>query len=172
MKAPSKRASVVVLLVSTVALSLPALGRRRTSEGSHDPKDASTRLDLATVSLRHHSETHRYKWRFTTYERFRLRNGGSILLLIDSVGAERYDYGLRLWYDGGHGLICSGGPRPGVGGAGRFQIGVFRIEPRSGWCTFKGIRRTKALRWKVETFREQYEPLGVPLDRAPNVGWF
>jgi hypothetical protein len=169
-RAIRRSASALILITAMVVGLVPtasaALG------GFTDPKDA-TRLDLATVSLRHHSGTHRYKWRFTTYERFRLRNGGSFLLFVDSVGAGRWDYGLHFWYDSGHeGVIFDRLIRPGVGGADRFTTTGGGLNPRSAFCTFKGIRRTKPIRWRVETVREQVKPFGDPLDSAPDIGWF
>ena len=138
-----------------------------------DAEDAKTRLDLADVSLRFHPETRRYKWRFTTFERFRLRNGGSFLLFVDSVGGVRWDYRLHLWDDAGSsGIYCDGKHRAGAGGGRRFGPTSWQIEPTSGFCWFEGIRRDKQIRWKVVTAREQRWPFGAPLDRAPNVGWF
>jgi hypothetical protein len=137
-----------------------------------DPKDARTRLDIAETSLRFHPNTHRYKWRFATYERFRLRNGGTFVLFVDSVGAGRWDYGVYVWYDGGHGLACDRNIRPGAGGLDHFLPGPFDINPRSGWCAFRGIRRNKMPRWRVETVRHQGKPFGNPLDRAPDGDWF
>jgi hypothetical protein len=83
------------------------------------------------------------------HERFRLRNGGSFLLFIDSVGAGSWDYGLHFWYDSGHeGVIFDRLIRPGVGGADRFTTTSGGLNPRSPFCTFKGIRRTKPIRWR------------------------
>lgn len=174
MKVPRRRTRLLVsFLVSVVALSFSSQSASAGLGSFHDAKDARTRLDLATVSLRRHSGTHRYKWRFTTYERFRLRRGGSFLLFIDSVGGGRWDYGLHFWYDPGHeGVIFDRLMRPGAGGEGRFTTTSGGIRPRSAFCTFKGIRRTKSLRWRVETVRQQEQPFGNPLDRAPDTGWF
>jgi hypothetical protein len=160
------------LLVSVVALSLSSSEASAQLGAFHDPRDASTRLDLATVSLRHHSGTHRYKWWFATYERFRLRNGGTFVLFIDSVGAQRWDYGIYVWYDPGHGLACDIKVRLGSGVPDHLLPGPFDIRPRSGWCAFRGIRRNKALRWRAETVQHQGKPFGSPLDLAPDAGWF
>ena len=158
-------ALVVAILVGLVPPASAELG------GSTDPDDA-VRRDLATVSLRHHSGTHRYKWRFTTYERFRLPNGGSFVLFIDSVGAGRWDYRLFLWFDGGHdGIVCSGGPRAGVGGAQRFSVLRYNAKRTSGWCTFRPVRRTKPVRWRVMSAPNDHPHFGRPFDRAPNIGW-
>ena len=158
-------ALVVAILVGLVPPASAELG------GSTDPND-SVRRDLATVSLRHHSGTHRYKWRFTTYERFRLPNGGSFVLFIDSVGAGRWDYRLFLWFDGGHdGIVCSGGPRAGVGGAHRFRVTGLSVGRTSGWCTFRPVRRTKPVRWRVMSAPNDHPHFGRPFDRAPNIGW-
>jgi hypothetical protein len=174
MKAPASRTGVRALLVVTMAVALAVPGTASARLGSfHDAKDASTRLDLADVSLRHHAETHRYSWRFSTFERFRLANGGSILLLIDSVGTGHWDYRLHVWNDeGSGGVYCDGFTRPGAGGAHRFGPTNWDIQPRSGWCRFKGGRRDKSIRWRVLTVRKQQRPFGVALDRAPDTGWF
>ena len=164
---------LALCVASAIALSTVSGPAASAQLGSfHDAKDASTRLDLADVSLRFHPETRRYKWRFTTYERFRLRNGGSFLLFVDSVGAGRWDYRLHIWDDSGSsGVFCDGLPRAGAGGGRRFGPTSWHIEPSSGWCRFKGIRRDKPIRWRVLTVREQQRPFGVPLDRAPDAGW-
>ena len=165
-----QRSLAIAALVATILVGL-ALPASAELGGFTDPNE-SVRRDLATVSLRHHSGTHRYKWRFTTYDRFRLRNGGSFVIFLDSVGAGRWDYRLFLWFDGGHdGFVCSGGPRNGVGGAQRFSVLGYNVKPRSGWCTFRPVRRTKPVRWRVMSASTERPPFGRSFDQAPNVGW-
>jgi hypothetical protein len=163
----------LVVITAALALCLSDSAASARLGSFHDAKDARTRLDVADVSLRFHPETRRYTWRFTTYERFRLGNGGSFLLFVDSVGAGRWDYRLHIWDDSGSsGVYCDGLRRAGAGGGRRFGPTSWHIEPSSAWCRFKGIRRDKPIRWRVVTVREQQRPFGAALDRAPNVGWF
>ncbi len=163
-----------LLLIPTIAAVLAAPSSASAQLGSfHDPQDTSLRLDLNDVSLRFHPQTHRYTWRFTTFERFRLANGGTVVLFIDSVGAGSWDYRLYMWDDpGSSGVFCDGGIRPGAGGERRFRPTSWRVRPRSGWCNFKGVRMTKPIRWRVITVIHQGKPFGPPVDLAPDSGWF
>lgn len=174
MKAPTRWARVPILIVLTMVVAVAAPGPASAQLGSfHDPKDSSIRLDIADASLRYHPETHRWVWRFTTFQRFRLANGGTIVLFIDSVGAGRWDYSLHIWDDtGSSGVFCDRDWRAGaVGGSGFEPIG-WVVDPRSGWCSFKGLHRSKPIRWRVITVRHQGKPFGPAVDRAPDSGWF
>ena len=172
---PTRRAGLRSVLVLSIAVALtieasPASAHLGTFS---DAKDASTRLDLKEVSLRFHPATHRYVWRFSTFERFRLRNGGTFVLFIDSVGGPRWDFRLYVWDDSGSsGIFCDGQHRPGSGGGERFQPTRWRVKPKSGWCRAKGIRRDKPIAWRVITVQHQGKPFGHALDHAPDVGWF
>ena len=85
-----------------------------------DAEDAKTRLDLADVSLRFHPETRHFKWRFTTFERFRLRNGGSFLLFVNSLARDAGTTG-STWDDAeSEAIYCDGKHRAGAGGGRRF----------------------------------------------------
>ena len=165
------------MLLIPLAVSLTILGFSPAASarlgGFTDGKDAATRLDVATTSLRFHPKTHRYKWSFSTFERFRLRNGGSFVLLVDSVGAARWDYRLYVWNDSGSsGIFCDRQMRPGVGGSQRFRPGRWDVKPKSGWCTFKPIRKNKMIQWRVMTVRDVQPPFEAAVDRAPDTGWF
>lgn len=167
-----RRTRLIILLASTVAVVAVGPPASARLGSFHDPRDAS-RLDLSRVSLEFHPEPRNYTWRFTTNQRFHLRNGGSILLFVDSVGAGRWDYRLHVWHDSGSsGVFCDRLIRPGLGGARRFAPTGWHIGPRSGWCRFKGVRRNKPVSWRAKTVSEQQRPFGTPLDRAPDVGWF
>jgi hypothetical protein len=165
----------MILILFAVSLTISGFGPSASARlgGFEDGRDAATRLDVATTSLRFHPKTHRYKWSFSTFERFRLRNGGSFVLFVDSVGAARWDYRLYVWNDSGSsGIFCDGQLRAGVGGSQRFRPRRWDVKPKSGWCTFKPIRKNKMIQWRVMTVRDVHPPFGHAVDRAPDAGWF
>ena len=140
-----------------------------------DAEDAKTRLDLlADVSLRFHPETRRYKWRFTTFERFRLRNGeiGPYCLwtpLARDAGTTGSTSGTMLGVRAST-AMGSTGPVPGEDVGSGPRAGKSSRPP--GSVGSKASAGDKQIRWKVVTAREQRWPFGAALDRAPNVGWF
>ncbi len=174
MDVPARRTRVCILIVLTMAVAFATPAAASAQLGSfRDAKDTGSRLDLAHVSLRFHARLHRYTWRFSTFQRFRLANGGTFVLFIDSVGAGRWDYRLYVWDDpGSSGVFCDRGTRPGAGSGSHLTPLAWDVAPRSGWCSFRGIRHTKPVRWRVITVRHQGKPFGPAVDRAPDSGWF
>ena len=172
---PTRRAGLRAVLVLSIAVGLTLEGSAASAHlGTFgDAKDASTQLDLKEVSLRFHPATRRYVWRFSTYERFRLQNGGTFVLYIDSVGGPGWDFRLYVWDDSGSsGIFCDGGHRSGSGAQRRFGPTRWKVSPRSGWCRAKGIRRDKPVAWRVITVQHQGKPFGHALDHAPDAGWY
>jgi hypothetical protein len=102
----------------------------------------------------------------------RLKRGGTLVVLIDSVGGHRWDYRLYIWNDSGSsGIFCDRGARAGAGDS-RFEVVGWHPARRFVWCRFEGMRRTKTIRWRTFGARGSGRPFGRVVDRAPDGGWF